>query len=37
MNTLPTPWLRSLILALAVVGAALVTTGCDWANVGGPW
>ena len=37
MKTVPTSWLRSLLLAFAVVGVALATTGCDWANVGGPW
>jgi len=37
MNTLKMSWLRSLLLALATVGIAIATTGCDWANVGGPW
>jgi hypothetical protein len=37
MKTLQTAWLRSLLLALAVVSVALVTTGCEWAEVGGPW
>jgi hypothetical protein len=37
MKTVQTSWLRSLLLACAVVGVAIVTTGCDWANVGGPW
>jgi len=37
MKTHQTSWLRSLLLAFAVAAVALVTTGCDWANVGGPW
>jgi hypothetical protein len=37
MATLRTSWLRSLLLAVAAVGVAIATTGCDWANVGGPW
>jgi hypothetical protein len=37
MPTDPTPWLRSMLLALAVAVVALTATGCDWANVGGPW
>ena len=37
MKTAPTSWLRSLLLALAVVGVAVSTSACDWANVGGPW
>jgi hypothetical protein len=37
MNTAPTSWLRSLLLAFAAVGLAVATAGCDWANVGGPW
>jgi hypothetical protein len=36
MNTLRTAWIRSLLLALVVGGAALLSA-CDWANVGGPW
>jgi hypothetical protein len=37
MKTVQTSWLRSLVLTFAVVAMAVVTTGCDWANVGGPW
>jgi hypothetical protein len=37
MTTFKTPWLRALLLALATVGVAIATSGCDWANVGGPW
>jgi hypothetical protein len=29
--------LRSLLLLLVTAGITLATTGCDWANVGGPW
>jgi hypothetical protein len=37
MKTVATPWLRSLLLALAAVGVAVAACGCDWVNVGGPW
>jgi hypothetical protein len=32
-----TTWIRAALLALASLGLAIATTGCDWANVGGPW
>ncbi len=35
--TIKTPWLRSALLALAALGIAIATSGCDWADVGGPW
>jgi hypothetical protein len=31
------PRFRGLLMVLAMVGMSLVATGCDWANVGGPW
>jgi hypothetical protein len=37
MMSLRTSWLRSLLLAVATIGVAVATSGCDWANVGGPW
>jgi len=32
-----TTWIRPLLLTLAALAVAVATTGCDWANVGGPW
>jgi hypothetical protein len=37
MMSLRTSWFRSLLLVLATIGVAVATSGCDWANVGGPW
>jgi hypothetical protein len=37
MMKLKTSWGRALLAAIAIVGMAILTTGCDWANVGGPW
>jgi hypothetical protein len=35
--TIKTPWIRSILVLLATVGIAVATSGCDWADVGGPW
>ncbi len=35
--TIKTPWIRTVLLALAALGIAIATSGCNWANVGGPW
>jgi hypothetical protein len=28
---------RTRLLALVVICLVVATSGCDWANVGGPW
>jgi hypothetical protein len=30
-------WVRAMVVTVAMVVTALVASGCDWANVGGPW
>jgi hypothetical protein len=37
MTNFKSLWIRSFLLALATIGVAVATSGCDWANVGGPW
>lgn len=37
MMNFSSPRIRALLLVLATVAIAVATTGCDWANVGGPW
>jgi hypothetical protein len=37
MTMFTTPWFRPLLLALATLAVSVAISGCDWANVGGPW
>lgn len=30
-------WARVWLMTVLAVASVLAMTGCDWANVGGPW
>jgi hypothetical protein len=30
-------WVRATVVMMAMLATVLLASGCDWANVGGPW
>ena len=37
MKRAVTPWIHSVLIAVAAAVVALAVSGCDWINVGGPY